>query len=183
MTRRLAIAFSAMVLLILAACGGAATGSSAAQSAEGAATAAPDGGDGGGTEGSFDLCSVLSTDEVGEAVDLEVTEATSANSSGVLSCNYLTADGAPIAGTTLTTPEAGVDASAMYDANVGAAGAEEISGVGDRSVLVGSDSFPILFALKGDSLYALSVLADNLDAAGKRQAAIDLATLSVARLP
>lgn len=96
---------------------------------------------------------------------------------------YNTADGTPVAGNTYTSGNAAIDPSQMFEANVVGEGAEEISGIGDRAVLVGDENFPILMALKGGALYSISVLADNLDGEGKRQVTIDLARVSVDRLP
>ena len=185
--RRLRVPLVGMTLLALVACGGAASSSSAAQggssTAGSAATGAPPDQGGGDTGGDFDLCTALTLDEVSAEAGVEVTESSSANSSGVASCNYLTADGSPVAGNTLSTSSAAIDAVQMFEANLAGEGAEQISGIGDRAVMVGSDSFPILWVLKGDTLFAMSVLAEDLDAAGKRDATTELARLAVGRLP
>lgn len=182
-----------IVVLALVACGGGTAGdapasigsdgSSGAQQ-EGSAAAPGAGGsdeaDGDG-EG-IDLCAVLSTEEVGEATGVEVTEATSAEAVDVSSCNYNSADGLPVAGTTYTRGNEAIDPEQMLEANAGGGG-EEISDLGDRAVLVGDENFPIVMVLKGGALYSLSVISDELDAEAKRQASIDLARLSVDRLP
>jgi Protein of unknown function (DUF3558) len=138
-------------------------------------------GDGGGASG-YDLCDAISNEEVSQIAGVEVTDATSADLSGVLSCNYNTADGA-VAGTTLATSASGVDPSQLFDANRDAEGNEEIPGLGEGAVLTGDEDFPILMVKVNGNLYSLSVLADNLDGAGKREATIELARLSVDRLP
>lgn len=183
--RRLPVAITAISLLVLVACGGASTPATdgAAGDGESDATAAPDTGDGGGGDG-FDLCATLTLDEVSDAAGVEATDTTGVNlTQGQASCNYNGEDGLAIAGHTYTTALSGIDPSQMFDANLEGAGAEEIDGVGDQAVMVGDDSFPILWVLKGDSLYAMSVLASNLDAAGKREATIELARIAVGRLP
>lgn len=180
---RLRLPMTVLALLALVACGGTASSSAAAQGGSDAtATPAPAGG-GGSTGGDFDLCTALSLDEVSAAAGVEVTDTSTASSAGVSSCNYLTADGSPVVGNTLTTSNAVINAVEMFEANLGAEGAEQISGVGDRAVMVGSDTFPILWVLKGDKLLAMSVLAEELDAAGKRDATTELAKLAVDRLP
>lgn len=184
MTRRLPVAVAGVTLLALVACGGsgaAPDGGAAQGGGESDAANAPDTGGGGG--GDVDLCAVLTLDEVSAAAGVEATDAQGASGAGYSSCNYNAADGSPIAGNTLTTGAAGVSGSQMFDSNLGVEGAEEISGVGDRAVLIGDENFPILVVLKGDRLYQISVLADNLDGDGKRQATIDLGRISVDRLP
>lgn len=180
-----------VVVLVLASCGGgtAATsddaGDASAAASIGAASAAPDAGDGddgNASGGDVDLCAVLTLEEVSEAAGVEVTEATSASVAEVSSCNFNTADGLPVAGNTYTRGNEALDPEQMFEANLGDVG-EEIPGLGDRAVLTGDENFPIVMVLKGGALYSISVLADNLDAEGKRQASIDLARLSVDRLP
>lgn len=51
------------------------------------------------------------------------------------------------------------------------------------AVLTGDESFPILMVMVNGNLYSLSVLAENLDGPGKREATIELARQSVDRLP
>lgn len=180
--RRLPVAITAVALLALVACGGAATDGGAG-GGESEGVEAPDAGGGGGGDG-LDLCATLTLDEVSDAAGVEATDMLGANvAEGQASCNYNGADGIAIAGHTYTTSIAGIDPTQMFEANLEGAGAEEIDGVGDRAVMVGDDSFPILWVLKGDSLYAMSVLASNLDAAGKREATIELAKIAVGRLP
>ena len=185
--RRLPVAITAVALLALVACGGAATsnaGGDGGSDATEAPDAGGDGGNGGGAGEGFDLCATLTLDEVSDAAGVEATDTTGVNlTQGQASCNYNSADGAPIAGHTYTTELSGVDPSEMFDANFMGEGAEEVSGVGDRAVMVGDDNFPLLWVLKGDNLYALSVLAPNLDGAGKREATIELAKIAVGRLP
>ena len=183
--RRLPVGITALSLLILVACGGASTpATDGAGGDDGSdATAAPDAGGGGGGDG-LDLCATLTLDEVSDAAGVEATDAVGANlGDGQASCNYNSADGLAIAGHTYTTAVAGIDPSQMFDVNLEAVGAEEVDGVGDRAVMVGDDNVPILWVLKGDSLYAMSVLAQNLDGAGKREASIELARIAVERLP
>ena len=181
--RRLPAIVAAVALLTLAACGGAGTDGGAAGGGDSDAAEAPDAGGGGGGDG-FDLCATLTLDEVSDAAGVEATEQQGVNlTQGQASCNYNGDDGIAIAGHTYTTVASGIDPSQMFDANLEAAGAEEVDGVGDRAVMVGSEDFPILWVVKGDSLYAMSVLADNLDAAGKREATIELARIAVDRLP
>lgn len=184
--RVLALGLIAVVpLLVLAACGGEDAPSAEAPTSVGgaeSAEAAPDAGGDTGDGGDIDLCAVLTLDDVSEATGVEVTGSTSAFNSGIYSCNYNTADG-PVAGNTLATPEAGIDPAQMFDANNSADGAEEVPDMGDGAVMTGDDNFPILMVLVGDNLYSVSVLAGNLDSEGKRQATIDLARLSVDRLP
>lgn len=145
-------------------------------------TSAPATGDGGGeVAGNVDLCAVLTLAEVSAAAGVEAVGATSANAMEVSSCNYNAADGKPVAGNTYTRGNEAIDPTQMLEANAGEG--EEIPDLGDRAVLVGDDDFPILMVLKGGALYSISVLADGLDAAGKRQATIDLARLSLDRLP
>jgi hypothetical protein len=173
--RRLPAALTAVALLALVACGGAATGESAAAEA---------GGGGGGAGEGFDLCATLTLDEVSDAAGVEATEAQGVNlTQGQASCNYNSADGGAVAGHTYTTAAVGFSPSQMFEGNLEMAGAEEIDGVGDRAVLVGDDNFPILWVLKNDALYAMSVLAQNLDGDGKREATIELARKAVDRLP
>jgi uncharacterized protein DUF3558 len=180
--RRLPVAITAVALLALVACGGSATGTGGTGAGESDAADAPDAGGGAG-EG-FDLCATLTLDEVSDAAGVEATDTTGVNmSQGTASCNYNAADGAAIAGHTYTTTASGIDPSQMFDANLEAEGAEEIDGVGDRAVFVGDENFPILWVVKGDSLYAMTVLAANLDGAGKREATIELAKIAVGRLP
>jgi Protein of unknown function (DUF3558) len=187
-SRHLPVALTALALLVLVACGGSASTGGDGGDGGTDATEAPDagggdGGDGGGTGDGFDLCATLTLDEVSDAAGVEATEAAGVNlTQGQASCNYNGADGA-IAGHTFTTTGAGIDPIQMFDANLEAAGAEEIDGVGDRAVMVGDDNFPILWVVKDNNLYAMSVLASNLDAAGKREATIELARIAVDRLP
>lgn len=191
---RPSLPLAGILAFVLAACGGGAAAPSEVTDGGGEPTTAPtasqeagtddgDGNDNGGSSGGdFDLCSVLSTDEVGAATGAEVADATSvAIGSGQYSCNYSTADGAPVAGTTFTTTDAPISPQEFFDANAG--GGESISGVGDSAVLVGDDDFPMLFAMVGGDILGVSVLADDLDGGGKRQATIDLAELSASRLP
>jgi hypothetical protein len=140
-----------------------------------------DGGDGADASG-YDLCDAISEDEVSATTGADVTESTSADLGGVLSCNYNTSDGA-VAGTTLATSASGIDPRTMFDANQGAEGTEEIPDLGDGAVLTGDEDFPILMVMVNGNLYSLSVLAENLDGPGKREATIELARLSVDRLP
>jgi Protein of unknown function (DUF3558) len=172
------------LIVILAACASPAATSTDTTDADdgGAATPTADADDGGGDASGYDLCDAISEDEVSEATGAAVTETTTANLNGVLSCNYLSADAA-IAGTTLATAEAGVDPQTIFDANAGAEGAEDIPDLGDDAVLVGDEDFPILMVMVNGNVYSLSVLADNLDGPGKREATIELARLSVDRLP
>ena len=183
--RELSVSITAVALLTLVACGGAATDSGNDGGDGGSdATAAPDTGNDGGTGDGVDLCATLTLDEVSDAAGVEATDTVGGNlGTGQASCNYNDADGLAIAGHTYTTALSGVDPLQMFDANLEAAGAEEIDGIGERAVLVGSDDFPILWAVKNDALYAMSVLASNLDAAGKREATIELARKAVDRLP
>ena len=189
MHRHLSLAILVMALLALAACGGAATdtGNDVGNDGESNATAAPETGGndgGGGTGDGVDLCATLTLDEVSDAAGVEATEQQGANlGTGQASCNYNGADGLAIAGHTYTTALSGVDPLQMFDANLEAAGAEEIDGIGERAVLVGSEDFPILWVVKNDALYAMSVLASNLDAEGKREATVELARKAVDRLP
>ncbi|MCA1588167.1 MAG: DUF3558 family protein [Chloroflexi bacterium] len=186
MPRRLLPVVAAATLLTLAACGGAGTdGGGAAGGGESDAAEAPEnGGRGGGAGDGFDLCATLTLDEVSDAAGIEATDQTGVNlTQGQASCNYNGEDGLAIAGHTYTTTGSAIDPTQMFEGNLDIEGAEEIDGVGDRAVMVGSDDFPILWVIKGDSLYALSVLADNLDAAGKREATIELARIAVGRLP
>lgn len=186
--RHLSVALTAVALLVLVACGGAATTGGADGDGGSDATAAPDtdggNGDGGGAGEGFDLCATLSLDEVSDAAGVEATDAQGVNlTQGSASCNYNSADGGPVAGHTYTTAVAGFSPSQMFEGNLEAAGAEEIDGVGDRAVFVGDDNFPILWVLKNDALYAMTVLAPNLDGDGKREATIELARKAVDRLP
>lgn len=184
--RHLPVALTAVALLVLVACGGAATTGGADGDGGSDATAAPDtdGGNGGGAGEGFDLCATLTLDEVSDAAGVEATDTLGGNlTQGQASCNYNDADGLAIAGHTYTTALSGIDPLQMFDASLEDAGAEEIDGVGERAVLVGSDDFPILWVVKNDALYAMSVLASNLDAAGKREATIELARKAVDRLP
>jgi hypothetical protein len=178
-SRRLPLALTAVALLALVACGGAGTDGGGGESA----AAEAGGGGGGGGEG-FDLCATLTLDEVSDAAGVEATEAQGVNlTQGQASCNYNSADGGAVAGHTYTTAAVGFSPSQMFEGNLEMAGAEEIDGVGDRAVLVGDDNFPILWVLKNDALYAMSVLAQNLDGDGKREATIELARKAVDRLP
>lgn len=173
----------ALLLLVLAACGGStATGGDDAQDGGTESSAAPAGGGGDGGDGGVDLCAVLTLDEVSAAAGVEVVEGEGLNSNDVSSCNWNTADGTPVAGNTYTRGNEAIDPEQMIEANLGDA-AEEISGLGERAVLVGDENFPIVMVLKNGALYSISVLADNLDGEGKRQASIDLARASVDRLP
>jgi len=191
MRRHLSVAILVMALLALAACGGAATdtGNDGGNGGGSDATEAPDtggndGGGDGGTGDGIDLCATLTLDEVSDAAGVEATEQQGANlGTGQASCNYNGDDGLAIAGHTYTTALSGVDPLQMFDANLEAAGAEEIDGIGERAVLVGSDDFPILWVVKNDAIYAMSVLAANLDAEGKREATVELARKAVDRLP
>jgi hypothetical protein len=176
------------LLVALAACASPASAPADPTDADdgGAATEAPetdggDGGDGGDVSG-YDLCDAISEEEVSEITGAEVTDSTSASSSGVLSCNYNSATTA-VAGTTLTTPETGLDPQDFFDANREGEGVEEVPDLGDAAVMTGDDDFPILMVMVNGNLYNLSVLADNLDGPGKREATIELARLSVDRLP
>jgi hypothetical protein len=183
--RRLPLAIAVFTLLALVACGGAATGGGADTGTDtDAGTDA--GGDtgtntGGGT--GVDLCAVLTLDEVSEATGADVTDTLDGSSGNVSSCNYNTSDDGAVAGHTYLTAGGGIDPGQMIDANLEGDFAEEIDGLGDRAVLVGDESFPILMVLKNNGLYSISVLADNLDAEGKRQASIDLARIALDRLP
>lgn len=175
-----------LIVAVLAACGG--TQSSATDSAADAdpttqATEADPGTADAGSLGDFDLCDVVSSEELSEIAGSEVADTTAAVSGGVYSCNYWDAGGLPIAGSTLATPETGIDPTQMFDANVGAEGVEEVDGVGDRAVMTGDENFPVLMVLVGDNLYSLSVLAESLDGPGKREATIEMARLSADRIP
>ena len=176
------------LLVALAACSSPAAPPADATDAGGdaAATTSPetDGGDGGnGADASgYDLCDAISEDEVSTVTGAEVVDSMSADLNGVLSCNYNAADGA-VAGTTLTTSESGIDPQQFFEANRDAEGAEEVSGLGDGAVMTGDENFPILMVMVNGNLYSLSVLAENLDGPGKRDATIELAELSVDRLP
>ncbi|MEP7082105.1 MAG: DUF3558 family protein [Chloroflexota bacterium] len=188
MPHRLPVAITAVALLTLVACGGAGTDGGAAGGGESDAAETPDaggnGGGGGGAADGFDLCATLTLDEVSDAAGVEATDAQGVNlTQGQASCNYNGEGGLGIAGHTYTTGLSGVDPTQMFDANLEAAGAERIDGVGDGAVFIGDDNFPILWVLKGDGLYAMTVLASNLDAAGKREATIELARIAVDRLP
>jgi hypothetical protein len=186
--RRLPLALAVFTLLALVACGGgAATGGGGADTDTGTDTDAGTdaGGDtdtGGGGNG-VDLCAVLTLDEVSDATGADVTDTLDGSSGNVSSCNYNTSDDGAVAGHTYLTAGGGIDPGQMIDANLGGEFAEEIDGLGDRAVLVGDESFPILMVLKNNGLYSISVLADNLDAEGKRQASIDLARIALDRLP
>lgn len=144
------------------------------------ASAGPD--EGGGDATGYNLCDAISVEEVSQIAGVAVAESTSADSGGVLSCNYISADGA-VAGTTLATAASGVDPVQLFDANRGAEGAVEVPGLGDGAVMTGDEDFPILMVKANGNLYSLSVLADNLDGPGKREATIELARRSVDRLP
>lgn len=143
-------------------------------------TAAP-AGDGGG-DGDVDLCALVTLEEISEITGVEVTDAQGANTGGVASCNWMTADGGPAAGTTWTRGNDAIDPDAMLDANAGAEGTEEISGIGERAVMTGDDNFPILLVLKGGALYSVSVLSGEAGA-GNRDATIELARQTVDDLP
>ena len=170
----------ALLLLLMAACGGgAAPGGDTGD--DGSESSAAEPANGGGGDGGIDLCAVLSLDEVSEAAGVEVVEGQGFNSNDVSSCNWNTEDGTPVAGNTYTRGNEAIDPAQMLEANLGEG--EEISGLGDRAVLVGDETFPIVMVLKNGALYSISVLADNLDGEGKRQASIDLARASVDRLP
>lgn len=181
-TRGLAAAV-ALLLLVLAACGGGGATGGGAQDGGSESAAAGGGGDGGGSDGGVDLCAVLTLEEVSAAAGVEVVEGQGVSSNEVSSCNWNTADGTPVAGNTYTRGNEALDPEQMLDANLSGDGAEEIPGLGDRAVIVGDETFPIVMVLKNGALYSLSVLADNLDGEGKRQASIDLARASVDRLP
>lgn len=177
------------LMLVLAACGGSAAsqsqadqGGGASQDPAGASASADSGGSSGG---GGDLCSAATLEEVAEITGADVVDSTSADLSGVLSCNYNTADGTPVAGTTLTTGgvDGVIDPQAMFDGYLDATDAEEIPGLGDGAVMTGSDEFPILAVMVDGHMYSLSVLADNLDGPGKREATIELARLTIDRLP
>lgn len=168
-----------VLLLVLAACGGS-TATGGADTNGGGEE--PAGADGGGDGSGVDVCAVLSLEEVSNATGVEVTDATGFDSNEVSSCNWSDASGAPVFGTTYTRGNEAINPEQMLDANAGGAG-EEIPDVGDRAVLAGDDDFPILLVLKGGALYSLSVITDELDAQGKRDATIELARLSADRLP
>ena len=185
-SRFLLTLLTVVIAATLAACGGTPASTTAAGVPDEEPTAAPpaDGGDTDtGSLGDFDLCSVLSIDEVAEITDAQVADTTTAAANGVYSCNYNTAEGMPAAGSTLATSEAGVDPSEMFEANRDAEGTEPIDGIGDGAVMTGDEDFPILMVLVGDNLYSLSVLAENLDGPGKREATIEMARRSADRLP
>jgi hypothetical protein len=192
-----ALRFPMLVLLVvaLAACGGAPASDPAAGGGD-AATPSPDAtdttdagddgsGDGsdGGPTGDFNLCDVLSADEVSDIAGAEVAETMPADLQGVYSCNYLGADDAAIAGTTLALSAGEISAADLFRANESAEGSEPVDGLGDGAVMTGDENFPVLMVLVDDALYSLSVLADNLDGAGKREATIEMARQSVDRLP
>lgn len=176
-------------LLVLAACSAPAASPSTTQAdgdtpemaSASPATANP-GESQGGTGMGFDLCDAISADEVSEVAGTEVTDVTPADLGGVLSCNYL-ADDAAVAGTTLATSDSGVNPVDLFNANRDAEGNEDVQDLGDDAVLTGDEDFPILMVLVNGNLYSISVLADGLDGAGKREATIALARLSVDRLP
>ncbi len=183
--RRLPLAIVVITLLALVACGGGgATGGGGVDTGTDTDGGTNAGGeaDTGGGGGTVDLCAVLTLDEVSEATGADVTDTLDGSSGNVSSCNYNASDDA-VAGHTYVTAGGGIDPGQMIDANLGGEFAEEISGLGDRAVLVGDDSFPILMVLKNNGLYSISVLADGLDAEGKRQASIDLARIALDRLP
>lgn len=190
--RPMAASAAVLALLMLAGCG-ASTSSPTADSDSSSQTDAPEDAsettapaDGGDDEGSatdgYDLCEAVTEDEVSEITGAEVTDSTFADLDGVLSCNYNTVDTA-VAGTTLATSASGIDPRSMYDAYRDAEGVEEISGLGDGAVMTGDEDFPILMVLANGNLYSLSVLADNLDGPGKREATIEMARRSIDRLP
>lgn len=160
--------------------GGQPTPASETDAGGGGDTGDTDGGGDGGDASGYDLCEAITEEEVSEVTGTEVTESTSADMEGVLSCNYNAADG-PVAGTTLTTSASGVDPQQMFDAN--RAEFEEVPGLGDGAVMAGDENFPILMVLVDGNLYSLSVLAENLDGQAKQEATIELARLSLDRLP
>jgi hypothetical protein len=178
-----------VLLLAITACSGAAPATDGGNGGNDGESAAAGGGDNGGngddggSASGFDLCDALSPEEVSEITGVEVVDTTSANSNGVLSCNYNGEDEVPVAGTTLATSESGVNPQQLFDANEGAEGSEQISGIGDEAWLTGSDDFPILMVMKNGNMYSLSVIADELDADAKREATLEIARRSVDRLP
>lgn len=191
-SRAIVLALAATVGI--AACGGATPSGAATSDPAAPSSAAPDASpsaavsspstDAGDPSTTTDLCAAITTEEVSTATGAEVAEAQAGDAlEGLFACNYVDGAGTPIAGTTLTTSDYQMSPTEFFEANRKAEGAQEISGVGDAAVLQGDETFPILFVLVGDDLLAVSVLAGDLDADGKRQASIDLARIAVDRLP
>lgn len=187
--RKLGLSLGLIIAIIaLAACSSpAAAPTDAPDDGDDTATTAPetDAGDGGGDgadASGYDLCDAASEDEVSQIAGVEVVGSTSASTGGILSCNYNAADGG-VAGMTLATSDSGVDPQQMFDANLQGEGVEEIPDLGDGAVLTGDENFPILMVMVSGNLSSFTVLAENLDGPGKRDATIELARLSVDRLP
>lgn len=174
-------------LVLLAACstGGGQAGEDPDAGDAAITTPAPAASAGGGEDtesGDFDLCAVLTLEEINAATGAQATATDGVSlGAGQYSCNYNGDDQVAVAGHTFTTTESGVSPVQMFDAN--AVEGVRVSGVGDDAVMVGDDDFPMLWALVDGDLYALTVIADNLDGDGKRRAIEELARIAVGRLP
>jgi hypothetical protein len=167
---------TAAILLALVACGG--TTSQPADDAETANAGASDEGAGSGEGSGAQACDLLSLSEVSDAVGTEATATLGSDElQGQSACNYNDADGIPIAAFAVTTSDSPISPSAAFDAV--SEGAEEVSGLGDRAQWRPEGT---LYALSGDTLVAMTVISEDLDGEGKKQAATELVELILDRV-
>lgn len=190
-THLLALFFGAAVAL--GGCGGAATVTPGAATA-GAPSAPPQGqasavlppsqGTSGGGMGDAEICGLVTLAEVTGAVGVSAmsTQATPP-SGGQSACNYFDANGVPVFGHVLTTPNEFIVPGQLFDGFV--ASGEAVPGVGDRAVWVAVPGTELgtLYVMVGESLYSASVLDTQPDTAEhRRTGAIELAKQAVGRL-
>jgi hypothetical protein len=162
---------------VLPPAGSAAGGGGGATSAPGATS--PGGG------AAIKACDLLTVAELTTATGVAGIVATETDAiAGQFSCAYVAADGTPVAEDTVITPASPISPTKTYDGF--AAGAETLSGIGDRAIwaaLPGTDAGS-LYTMVGDNLFTLSILTTTPDTPAQRKTVtLDMGKVAASRLP
>ncbi|MFI1580714.1 DUF3558 family protein [Embleya sp. NPDC020630] len=173
----------AAVVLPLAGCDDGDGGGTKAAGDKGASPAASGGTGASGDLRAVDACSILTADQVSQALALPGLKA----AQNPLGCDYAAADGAPVVSTIATRSKAGgVDkALEAYLGTLGDARTEKVAGVGDAAVYVQPDTIGgvlVVAARRGDETAVFSLNAGGGDPPPSKEQLVSLAKLAVARM-
>lgn len=172
-----------MAIALLVACSNTPSGPAETDAPDAPAATQPDGDDGDGGGAAEDFC-LNTTDEVGAALEVEVTQATSTANEGFGGgCTYYDSDNALVYALAVITGQGTADDT--VEAGRQTEGAIEISGIGDEAVLV-SPVGPLVVRV-GDTLISQGPTSTELpisdDDDAVREAMENLARAAVGRLP
>ena len=164
---------AAALALMLAACGGAASGESADAPVAEESTPQTDGG---GGDGALDDFCLVSADDVAAAIEADVANAVSTEIPGVGGgCVYNSSAGVPLFSINVVT----TGGAPIFDSV--AESSEPLSGIGDRAYIVQGAGLWSLAFMKGDVLVTVAPISGDLldaDAARNRAATEEIARMA-----